>query len=61
MSIPDEFRGWWRILETGTWTNDGLDMLGPALISFTDDWREDGRSNAHARHGHAVLARPLAR
>jgi hypothetical protein len=34
-TIPEEYRGWWRILETGTWTNDGLDILGPALISFT--------------------------
>ena len=33
--IPLEYAGWWRITETGTWVNDGLDILGPALISFT--------------------------
>jgi hypothetical protein len=33
--IPPEYAGWWRITETGTWVNDGLDILGPALISFT--------------------------
>jgi hypothetical protein len=34
-SIPPEFRGWWRIVETSQWVNDGLDILGPALISLT--------------------------
>lgn len=34
-SIPSEYRGWWRIVDTGTWVNDGLDILGPALISLT--------------------------
>ncbi len=34
-TIPIEYRGWWRIINTGTWVNDGIDMLGPALISFT--------------------------
>ncbi len=33
--IPPEYAGWWRLTETGTWANDGLDILGPALISFT--------------------------
>ncbi len=33
--IPDEYRGWWRITETGTWVDDGLDILGPALLSLT--------------------------
>jgi hypothetical protein len=33
--IPPEYAGWWRIIETGTWVKDGLDDLGPALISFT--------------------------
>lgn len=32
--ISTDYRGWWRITETPTWPND-LDMLGPALISFT--------------------------
>lgn len=34
-SIPAAYRGWWRIVETGTWVNDGLDILGPALLSLT--------------------------
>ena len=33
--IPPEYRGWWRIVDTGTWVNDGLDILGPALLSLT--------------------------
>lgn len=33
--IPEEIRGWWRITETSQWVDDGLDILGPALISFT--------------------------
>lgn len=33
--IPAECVGWWRIVDTGTWPNDSLDVLGPALISFT--------------------------
>ena len=33
--IPDEYHGWWRIVDTGTWVNDGLDILGPALLSLT--------------------------
>ena len=33
--IPPEYAGWWRITETGTWVKDGLDDLGPAVISFT--------------------------
>jgi hypothetical protein len=32
---PSEYHGWWRIVETGTWVNDGLDILGPALLSLT--------------------------
>ncbi len=34
-SIPPEYRGWWRIVDTGTWVNDRLDVLGPALLSLT--------------------------
>ncbi len=33
--IPPEVRGWWRIVDTETWVNDGLDLLGPALLSLT--------------------------
>ncbi len=35
--LPDDLRGWWRITETSQWVNDGLDILGPALISITGD------------------------
>ena len=35
--IPEEYYGWWRIIETGTWVNDYLDDLGPALLSLTGD------------------------
>lgn len=34
-AIPPEYRGWWRIIDTGTWGSDDLDILGPALISLT--------------------------
>ena len=34
-TIPAEYRGWWRIVETETWANDSLDDLGPALLSLT--------------------------
>jgi len=34
-SIPSKYRGWWRIVDTSQWVNDGLDILGPALISLT--------------------------
>jgi len=34
-SIPADYHGWWRIVETGTWVDDGLDTLGPALLSLT--------------------------
>lgn len=30
-----DLHGWWRIVETSQWVNDGLDGLGPALISIT--------------------------
>ena len=33
--IPAGIHGWWRIVETGTWDDDGLDLLGPALLSLT--------------------------
>ena len=34
-TIPPEYRGWWRIVDTETWMNDGLDGIGPALLSLT--------------------------
>ena len=35
--IPSEYEGWWRITETSEWADDGLDVLGPALLSLTGD------------------------
>lgn len=32
-----DLHGWWRITETSQWVNDGLDDLGPAMISITGD------------------------
>ena len=34
-TIPSDYRGWWRITETSQWVNDGLDAMGPAVISLT--------------------------
>jgi len=33
--FPSEYEGWWRIVETSQWGDDGLDDLGPALLSLT--------------------------
>jgi hypothetical protein len=33
--ISSEYRGWWRIIDTSQWANDGLDIQGPAVISLT--------------------------
>jgi hypothetical protein len=33
--LDPELRGWWRIIDTSQWLNDGLDDLGPAMISIT--------------------------
>lgn len=33
-TIPFEYRGWWRIVETSTWVDDGLDILGTAVLSI---------------------------
>ena len=30
-----DLRGWWRIVETSQWMPEGLDDLGPAMISIT--------------------------
>ena len=27
--------GWWRIIDTSQWVNEGLDDLGPAMLSIT--------------------------
>lgn len=34
-SIPPEYHGWWRIVETSQWVPELLDDLGPAIISLT--------------------------
>ena len=34
-TIPSEYGGWWRIIDTSQWVNDGLDLLGPAMFSLT--------------------------
>lgn len=34
-NIPDEYYGWWRIIATSQWNDDGIDIIGKALISFT--------------------------
>ncbi len=34
-SIHGECAGWWRIVDTGTWGNRNIDVLGPALLSLT--------------------------
>ncbi|SRR6266568_733709 len=33
--LPPEIAGWWRITETSQWADEGLDDLGPALLSLT--------------------------
>lgn len=33
--IPEGCAGWWRIVETSTWSSKRLDILGPALLSLT--------------------------
>lgn len=42
--LDPDLRGWWRITETSQWVKDGLDDLGPALISITGD---DDRLRMH--------------
>jgi len=34
-NIPEEYYGWWRIVETSQWDNDDIDIIGTAMISFT--------------------------
>lgn len=49
--IPSKYRGWWRIVDTGTWVNDGLDSLGPARLSLTGD---DDRLRMHCLLAHVT-------
>jgi len=34
-SMPEEYYGWWRIIETSRWDNDDIDIIGKSMISFT--------------------------
>ena len=52
--IPERLRGWWRIVETSHWANNGLHIMGPALISFTG---HGDRLRMHCLLAH-VNARP---
>lgn len=33
--LHPDLQGWWRIVETSQWVIEGLDDLGPAMISIT--------------------------
>jgi len=33
--LQADLYGWWRIRETSQWVNEGLDDLGPAMLSIT--------------------------
>jgi hypothetical protein len=33
--LSADLTGWWRILETSQWVDEGLDDLGPAMLSIT--------------------------
>lgn len=44
-SLPSEYQGWWRIIDTSQWVNEGLDLLGPAMLSLTGG---DDRLRMHA-------------
>ena len=33
--IPQEYYGWWQIIDTSQWAEEFIDILGAALISFT--------------------------
>ena len=33
--LHSDIYGWWRIAETSQWVDDGLDALGPAVLSIT--------------------------
>ena len=43
--IPSEDEGWWRIVETSQWEDDGLDIRGPALLSISG---HDDRLRMHS-------------
>ena len=40
--IPDDYIGWWRIIETSQWATEHLDLIGPAMLSIFErggQWR----------------------
>ena len=51
--IQDEYYGWWRIIETSQWSSRSIDLLGPALISFT--------GNCDRLRMHALLANVICK
>lgn len=45
--IPDEYTGWWRIVETSQWGAEHLDLIGPAMFSIFErggQWRTTDES-----------------
>lgn len=34
-AIPEDYYGWWRIVETSQWDKNDIDVIGKAMISFT--------------------------
>jgi hypothetical protein len=56
-SIPPEYAGWWRILETSTWGAKHLDMLGMAVLSFGTPYGDRLRMLAILAHVHAKFVR----
>jgi len=53
-AIPTAYRGWWRIVQTGAWVDDGLHILGPAMLGLTG---ENDRLRLHCLLA-TVKARP---
>jgi hypothetical protein len=47
--LQADLYGWWRILETSQWVNEGLDDLGPAMLSITGN---DDRLRMHCLLAH---------
>jgi hypothetical protein len=57
VSIPPEYAGWWRIVETEVWAAKHLDLLGPAVLSFGSGSGGRLRMLAILAHVNARLAR----
>jgi hypothetical protein len=56
-SIPPDYAGWWRIIETSAWAAKHLDLLGPALISLGDEYGDRLRLLAILAHVNARFTR----